>query len=266
MRVAVLGAGPSGLLAAWAVVNAGHEPVIFDKNPRKPDGSTAGVYYLHEPCNLPLRSRAVAIHVSGGADSEERRRSYALKVYGDTSTEVSIPSYNSVQTAYDGMQAMDFCWDIVGKFVNQKDIVGWGPPHSASILGYAEDFQLVINTIPLNILIPEVFWKWEIATIYRSTAPADESYMMYQANLQIPWYRASAIFGQFTLEYPGTYSDLPSSAESGGKYVRVKKVVPSPDAMPEVPENVLLTGRYGAWDKNKLSHDAFYDVCDWFDK
>lgn len=259
MRVAILGGGPAGLLAAWAVVDAGHHPIIHERRPHKPDGTTAGVFYLHADCHLPLRKQNVHVVVSGGGtDSVERQLAYEEKVYGTrNSTHVSLPTIDLVESAYDGMQALGLCWDITHQFIAEHELLGW-----QHVLAMAERYELVINTIPLNLLLPEKEWKSQEATIYRSDAPLDESYMLYNVNPAVPWYRASAVFGVFTLEYSLAISrtDMREPQRKEGRYVKVRKVIDSPDAMPDLPPNVLLTGRYGAWSKSKLSHHAYYDT------
>jgi len=257
MKVAVLGAGPAGLLASWAVIDAGHELTTFEKSPRKPDGLTAGVYYLHSDCNLPLRRREVDVIGSGGTTEEERRENYRRKVYGEQTVPVSIPGHRQTDIAYDGMQALALCWDVVHPFIVHEKLRHW-----IDVVGLSKNYDLVVNTVPLNALLPDIEWRYEQATIYRGVAPPDESYMLYQASPAVPWYRASAMFGVFTMEYAMTYRDesmrLPPKEE--GQYVRVKKVIDTPESMPVLPDNVMLTGRFGAWSKSNLSHHAYEHV------
>lgn len=264
MKVAVLGAGPAGLLAAWAVIDTGHEPVVLEKNPHKPDGKTAGVYFLDDKCNLPIRRREVEILTSGGQDVVERQRSYERKVYGDLHRETKPYHVGPTrQVGYDGMQALGLCWDIVHPFIRRQEVADWN-----EVMRCCEEYEVVVNTIPLDVLLPDREWRHQRALIYRATAPDEESYVLYNSNPCVSWYRASAVFGVFTLEYPhGVRLEDVKKEGSTGTYVRVKKVVDSPLAMPvDLPDNLLLTGRFGAWAPRKNSHHAYYDVVKRFDR
>jgi len=243
MKVTVLGAGPSGLFASLAVLNAGYSLTVCERNPRKPDASNAGVYFLHDDCDLPLRHRDVDIIPLGG-----NWQDYGAKVYTNRTQQVSFPSNRHTERAYDGMQALAMAWDIVHPFVKQGEV-------SSSWLENNE-VDYIVNTVPLNILYPERLWRSKAASIYRGIAPEDESYMLYHANSNIRWYRASALFGVFTMEYV---------REMEG-YQKVRKVINSPNSMPKPKPNILLTGRFGAWDKRKLSHHAYYDTLKWLGK
>ena len=78
MRVAVLGSGPAGLLAAHACVQQGVEPKIYSL---KEKSLMFGAMYLHEPIpdlNDPDRPDHDIMIVKEGT-----REGYAKNVYGD---------------------------------------------------------------------------------------------------------------------------------------------------------------------------------------
>ena len=255
-KVLVLGGGPSGLLAAWGAMCAGHEPEIIDRNPLSAEKwQPKGAFFLHDDCRLPLRETKVQIIPVGTKKPIDLVAAYRKKVYGgeNSGLTVSIPPGKLNVVAYDGGQAVRMLGDILWPHMKQAEIGSWDV-----VLGLCHDCEWVINTIPLNYLLPG--FKSVYSAVRTGEAPEHESYMLYNANPVVPWYRASAVFGKFALEYIPGYEHTCDGEEN---WVGVTKVLPSSEAMPEKPMNLLLTGRYGAWDKSKMAHSAFYDTFQW---
>lgn len=252
MRVAVLGSGPSGLLAAWAVLQCGGCPTIYTKNTNPP--LNAGVFYLHDACDLPLPRTEVSIRLVGvdGISRDKAVERYRSKIYGKNSGVlfVSLPDRDSLETVYDGRFAINLLFDILQPYIQEATIT----QHNISDLKE----ELVVNTIPLSILFPDLPFKSVSAWVNNFPAAQNSpDYVLYNANPYCSWYRMSCLFGTRCVE-----CGVPKIGAN-----TISKVVPSPEALEiakeRLPKNILLTGRYGAWDKNKLAHDAYYDTLEW---
>jgi hypothetical protein len=244
-RVTVLGSGPAGLFAALAALDYGAIVTVRTLSWQQPTANNAGVFVLESDINLPLRKREVRIIGTGGDG-----RDYSQKLYGDAEHPNSFPGwcidgspYADYETKYDGVQALGMAWDIVqgGVAIEEK------PVTLADIEQI--DADLVVSTVPYNLLANLPHLSYRCAWVRDGEAPADESYIMYNAHPHVPWYRASAVFGRFTLEY--------ATEQPGLRMVR--KVMRRSKPLPAI-DRVLFTGRFGAWDKSKLSDSAYHDT------
>lgn len=257
--VLVLGSGASGLLAAWGVINAGHKVTIFTKEAKRPS-MPPGVFVLHDPCRLPLQSVNVQILITGGRETFGQADAYRKKVYGDKEGDmpVSIPDDNGFETVWDGQQALGMLWDILEPFVEEREVRDW-----SSVEDLAHGYTYVINTIPLPVLLPAGNLRSFPAHVWIGTASRHEAYIMYNTNPSVKWYRASTVFGRFSLEFVPDWEPEKAPDSRIGDWLVADKVVSAPSDLSKLPENVLLTGRYGAWDKSKMAHDAFWDAMQW---
>ena len=137
-EVAIIGCGPAGMLAAHAVVRAGHQPVVYSDNP-DPVPVTGGVY-LHEP---------VPEVASTEPDGEVNFRKvgseagYAAKVYGDVGARTSWglcsqgkrPAW-ALQPAYEAL------WGLYGAAVHQLAV-----DHDQAA-ALASEYALVMSSAP----------------------------------------------------------------------------------------------------------------------
>lgn len=251
-RVAVVGSGPAGLFAALAAINEGARVDIHTPHWAKP-AVPPGVFVLHDAMGLPLPSAQYMEVRRYGGDAA----AYANKVYGD-STHPTSWSRQGPGLVYDGARAIGLVWDILKGAVSITE----RSCRMDDVLRMADggEYDLVVNTAPLSVLSDQ----WALlpltnAWVYTGTAPSDECYMMYHANPCVPWYRASAAFGRFTLEF----STLTMARNYFGADIRlamVNKVRHASDLkLPERPR-LVYTGRQGAWDKDKLSHHGYSDT------
>lgn len=293
MKIAILGAGPSGMMAAHAASDRGHEIEIFDRDPDQ-SRKNSGIFFLHSPCNLPLRGRMLrqtVLGVEGMTSTDAMALAYGLKVYGEPVLKNSVLSayVNKEVLIYNAGQALNFLWDMYGHFVTMRDIAG-----AVDVRTFLQKFDKVICTIPA----PAVFsdcdgadFKYTELWIKASSAPPDEFWAMYNVNPQIEWYRCSALFGQFTMEYAygfdiSRHLDVQSEKEevksidyNGGnfanvrksenwdRYFKVKKVISSNMKLDEdLHGEIFYTGRYGAWDKTCLMDGVYNRTLRWLEK
>ncbi len=279
MKILVAGTGPAGMFAAWGVASRGHEVVLASPKLNQPDGQyNAGVFFLDKRMDLPLDPFEVEGFAFGAHPTELAER-YAQKVYGDLlgSGEVSLNEHIGVSTGYSADQAIKFIWDILkpGQYHGTRHVVA-NFEHFEQLEPFADTVEcdLVISTAPLNKLFPERFaeqFPLVYAHIHTSSAPADESYMMYNASRCIDWYRASAIQGVFTIEWPATaHTQRCTQLIPDGHRCTIVPKVAGPMTQHIVNrvsrrDRTMTTGRQGAWAKHKLATDAWDDAINFVD-
>ena len=261
MRVSVFGAGPSGMMAAWAAIQWGADVRIYDKNPETVGiGQNHGVFAMWDNCDLFLtQQQLVKIGIIGGhgLNEEQVEQAYATKVYDNPGVATSIKDYINVshQNCYNHAEAYQQILEILGKDKIHKFEYKPNAPLDNYIDLGAYYSDVVICTIPADVVFPDEIWPYQNAYIQHSPAGSmNEAFMIYNVNHYIPWYRCSAILGSFSMEYANYRSDSKAT-------VKVKKVLPPPKTPAELSQGrVICTGRYGAWDKNMLTEDVYYHV------
>lgn len=257
-KIAILGAGPSGLFAAHACAQYGHSITIFDKNPSS-TRQNAGVFYIHANCDLLLDEEEIKQIVLGtlGKSEEEIAKEYGQKVYKQNIPKVSILEalHRPTIVGYNAVQAINRLWYLYEEFIKITEIKGF---NDISLL--LNKFDKIISTIPAQILFPNHNYEFVTAWLSFNQAPLEEqSYVFYSISPTHSWYRMSSIFDSFVTEYPGHYYNEIDNFES---FIKIKKVIKVTPELPKI-ENLFLVGRYGAWDKSCLSHDAYYRTLDW---
>lgn len=249
-RVGVLGCGPSGLIAAYVCEQLGMEIRIWS---RKQRSFIAGAQYLHEP--------VLGIQRMSGPDALLRvekkgtREGYARKVYGDPLAPVSWDQYQhskypawNLRKTYDRLWSR-FCDRIVDTDLNGLALEDLIAENSSTILW--------VNTIPLPALCVESshrFFSQKVHILQRRQSSRD-SFIIYDGRPASPYYRMSVIFGHLSVEWPG------SAEKPCREAVTIKKPLTSEcDCWAERSE-VLLQGRYGAWNKNMLTNHVARNVA-----
>jgi hypothetical protein len=257
-QAAILGAGPSGMMAAYAAAQCGYDPVIFDQDPDK-TRRNSGVFYLHSDCDLALEPIEIRQRVIGavGMSQDEVAYAYGMKVYGRKVAKTSVIDVLKTPTVvgYDATKALDLLWDMFGKNVKLGKIkVG-------DIKTLPHLYNRVISTLPATIWAEDRKEEFEFEKLWMKVLPAPEgeSFTYYNVNPFMNWYRASAIFGRFIYEY--AHGEAPFDTTPSNVY-EVTKVIKGPVLRPPYP-NVLYIGRYGAWDKTQLTHSVYEKTVEW---
>jgi len=256
MKVAVLGAGPSGMMAAHAVSQCGYYVDIFDKDPSS-SRRNSGVYFLHADCDLMLDPVLIKQSVIGhhGKKIDEISKLYGLKVYGKEISKPSIVSVisKSTMTGFNSEHAITRLWDFYGKQVKEGEISNLG-----QVKGLFDTYDKIISTIPAWVLYPDQKFESVETWIKVGKAPENEAFMFYNINPYCDWYRCSAMFGVFTQEYGyGKHFEK----KEGYEYKKVIKVIG--DGITSEIKDLFLVGRYGAWNKKTLTHDVYYRTLEW---
>lgn len=283
-QVAILGAGPAGLLAALAVEQSGHRPTIFAKGePSK----MFGAMYLH---------RAIpGLHEGDSPEFEitviktGSREGYAYNVYGKQDAACSWEKFDSgVTFGWDLKKAYEQLWDRYERFIRPFEI---NDKHMGSI---CSNYPLVLNSIPAKSLCirDHEFAKQDIWVVhgdgsghlipnvnddnmmYYNGVPWDGSFDSdaYQAQGMEPielgppymkghdWYR----FSQINKYQAWEYSREPAWAwdpEDGDGLSRFKSQGIKPlwtncGCWMEY-KSMFRIGRFGTWQKGVLTHHAY---------
>lgn len=251
MRIAVVGAGPSGLMAAWAAMQQGHSVDLFDKN-HEVVARSHGVFYLHDPCDLPTLPRQEMItgvmgyYYQNMLDWSEIRRRYAQKVYGDPDQAVSIDS--SVRTIYHAGVAIQWLKELLTPRIFAEAISGY-----KGLLDLLQTYHRVIVTAPARAFLGGDFKSSTVWVRHAEVGQvAERGFCFYNVG-EANWCRWSCSFGVMATEY---MTQVPGS-------IQVRKVITADRKLFEAaPSEILWTGRYGAWDKSLLTHTTYRDVLD----
>lgn len=253
MKVAILGCGPTGLIAAKAARNLGADIAIFSKN-RKSE--LFGAQYLHERIPSVDPGEPVIVNYTLQGTSEGYRR----KVYGDLwSKETSADLYEGAAIAYDIRRAYDLLWSEFAPAINDFTV---GPD---SIGRLSDEFDLIISTVPADAICKgnhtfasQSVWAMGDAPERGQSVPfaqAADNTVICNGEPEPSWYRLSNIFGYKTVEWPqiGRKPPLPVGP------VR-KPLFNTCNCW--AGRNIFRTGRYGQWAKGILAHETYAAVID----
>lgn len=259
-KIAILGAGPTGLAAAHAAVMAGFQDSDIDVFASGRKSSLFGAQYLHEP--IPSMTYAAPVRVAyklmGTVDQ------YRRKVYGDRwDGKVSPEDLDEEHDAWDIRSTYDNLWARYANLMTCADL-------SANDVGTLKSvYALVVSSIPAPVICmtpDEHFFRYtEIwaagsAPELRREIPYDcpENTVVCNGELSPSYYRISNIFNYKTVEWPGA---LPLTPLTGVARV-MKPTATNCDCWRD--GSFLRIGRYGAWDKMSLVHSAFNAAYDFF--
>lgn len=256
MKVAVLGCGPAGLMAAHAASVSGAEVQIFS---RRRKSEMYGCQYLHAPIPGMTDVAPVEVHYHLHGDIETYRR----KVYGDNfDGAVSPEDLVGNHAAWDIRRTYDNLWMEYGRQIRNEDLsAAW----LCNFLPRSE-YDLVINSIPRRALCRSPHHTFPSEQVWAlGDAPERGIFApRYSNNNQVicngmespPWYRAACVFGYSTVEWPS--HGLPVTKAFEHAQVVWKPIETDCDCWPDV----MHVGRYGRWEKGVLSHTAFQQVLD----
>ena len=246
MKVAIVGGGLIGRLAAWATMVSGHTPYIFDRVPEAI--IPRGFVYLHDNCGLPLTPQPIYVYNTGG-EGVEGQKAYAEKVYGDSEVPNSFGRFEGQTSGYDPAEALNILNGLQHGMVidsNFKDM--------NEIVKLRETYERVIFTIPIKIFVPGV-WnsrRGSVGVYKLNEGEVLKNFCVYSADPNIDWYRSGSMFGyafrEFAKVIPG--------------HRIIEKVETEGSNKAPVLERILFTGRFGSWTK-QLSHESFAEATTW---
>lgn len=251
MKIAVLGAGPAGLMAAEAAAHLGHQVRVFS---RKTKSHLNGAQYLHQPIpTCPTPDSVEVAYVLRGTALE-----YRTKVYGPRwDGTVSAEDLDENHSAWDIRATYDFLWNNWRSEIEDFELV----PSSIPTL-LASGAETIVSSIPAPALCTRDHTFGSVQAWAAGEAPGlgislpydcPENTVVCNGEPDTSWYRLSNIFGYKTIEWPDALRSAPP--------VKTVAQISKPtfnncDCWPDV----VRVGRYGRWEKGVLSHDAYTDT------
>lgn len=249
-RVAILGCGPSGLLAAHAAAIRGWDFRIYSHKVKSP---IYGAQYFHEL--IPGINCGIGQHVRYLLYGQPWQ--YKQKVYGKSyDCNVSPEDLAENHMAWDMRLAYDDLWSKYSDYIQDFLLTPEPNGHlSRSLIGNPD---IVISTVPRRIWEPKenqhkftsvkIWAKGDTEKLRVNQRPA--SFTIICSGLPTDqWYRVSNIFGHCTMEWP--YSSN-IRGPKGASLVE-KPIATTSRAAPDF----VHLGRYGAWQKGVLTTDVF---------
>lgn len=236
MKIAVLGCGPTGLLAAHAVELAGHEVQVISNRVKS---KIAGAMYIHRPIpDLTSPQPEATVRF----EKEGHKQGYARKVYGNSWARCSWDHFPEGELGIWSMErAYNALWD---RFESDIDGAQLG---TDDIPYLVEDYDQVISSVPAPAIC-EGGHTFPSQTIHiRSSQEPGPNVITYNGDPCCPWYRRSRLFGTHSMEFGHQVS---------GSYPGVKPLGTDCGCHPKV----LRVGRFGKWEKGVLVHHAFQEV------
>lgn len=244
MRVAVLGCGPTGLLAAWAALLEKHEVAVLSKKRMSP---ISGAQYLHSAIpdiTDPEPERMIRYFKIGTGPG------YSQKVYGTPSVVSSWERWKPREyPAWSLRGAYEHLWQIFEGKIRDIGFIDYD-----YVRALMDEFDVVINTIPLKHIckIPESCRFYDQPTwIRREEAFIPENSIIYNG-LEFPrWHRASCLDGEFHVEYG--YPVVQA-------HMILKPQGTTCNCWTSNNRKFFSVGRYGTWTRDVLTHDAFHET------
>jgi len=255
LNVAVLGCGPTGLIAAHAVVSAGHEVTVIS---HKVFSQTFGAMYLHAPIpGISPKEPELQIQVYKMGTKE----GYASNVYGDPAADCSWENFQDGPTpGWDLALAYGKLWD------RYEDVIIDVGVTSRQIPDFVKAYDLVFSTIPQKKLCDDWSHTFTSAQIFVLHGPGriDSPNVMYYNGLPPSdwgsWYRYSSIRGYQSWEYSVTQAP-PYLKQKRSDLTLIQGIKPLKTNCTCHPF-VHRLGRFGKWNKHVFTHHAFKEVTD----
>lgn len=260
MRIAILGCGPAGLMAAHAAVLEGHEVDIISKR-RKSE--MYGAQYLHRPIpGTPEVSNGIVTY-----DLHGHPEGYRLKVYGhEFGGTVSPEEFGVPHDAWDIRATYAFLWDVHFARIKPAE---WNLQNTQVLTEQiVVHYDMVFNSMPRPVLCYQPLSHRFAAKKIWAVGDAPERGIFVPFKVKpmavicngwpdTGWYRASNIFGYGTVEWA-----LPKKPPVSGASQVTKPLSTDCNCWPTIKH----VGRYGQWKKGVLSHSAFFDTREMLSK
>jgi hypothetical protein len=248
-RAAVLGCGPAGLFAVHALVQNGWEVEVFS---RKRRSEMYGAQYLHKPIPGLSIGEGTPIRYNLFGTPEE----YRQKVYGNRPVIVSPEELNEQHMAWDIREAYVKAWNEYASLI--EPVADINPQWLMQLLS-DRAYDQMLSSVPLPALCREPgTHKFDSQTIWaigdapeRGTfcpVPCKPNTVVLDGTPDVGWYRVSNVFGYTTAEW---------SENRKPPFENVSQVVKPIGHDCDCWPGLVNIGRYGAWAKGYLSHQAY---------
>lgn len=250
MKVAVLGCGPAGLLAAWAALNANPKELTIFSAERK-QSQIAGAQYLH----LPIRG------ITGAAadfivkyEKIGTRDNYNIKVYGEPTHRSSWDRWNGYRPAWKLRQAYDTLWSALDCFIEEELV-----DHEL-LQTLCRKYDVIFSTIPVTAICKGSHIFSQEAVIIGDGLPfkVEPDTIIYNGVSTIPWHRASNIEGEVEYEFR-SHSEVKIPEALQNRRTILKPQETNCNCYPKI----IRLGRYGKWRRDTLVSDAYAEAGEW---
>jgi hypothetical protein len=260
MNIAILGSGPSGLLAAHALAwgcNVHPDDIaIYSKGDKS---SLFGCQYLHEP--IPGMDLIGPVDVKYRLEGSPEM--YWKKVYGEGRRHpISPEDLEDNHQAWDIRDMYNQLWEI-WKYHVIVGVVIDGMSDSAESILNGHDF--IISTIPKTAWCVNDKHSFNSTEIWATgDAPelnlhvpfrnAENNSVMCNSLVDVGWYRSSRVFNYSTVEWPGRRKPPVRNV--------AKVLKPISNDCDCFADRLHFFGRYGKWQKGILAHQVYHEVID----
>ena len=286
MKVAILGCGPTGLLAAHACWMSGVDFDIFSK---KRKSFLFGSQYLHTPIpRIVEEYEGEDIeYVNIGTPEEYRRKAHGDRWDGV----IEDGAFETSHRGWDIRQAYERLWRRYANKITHYEIKPPVPTNEGyELLFSREDLQypeknpnfnqtvddlslqrydLVISSVPRKIwAVPGEEFTFSMAWVagdapeHGKFVPFDlprDNQILLDGTDEVEYTRLSKVFGYTTVEWP--FNALKKPYEGASPLIRPLAYTPSLSC--DNPANRFLhIGRYGQWEKGIVASDAFETVLE----
>lgn len=292
MEVLVLGAGPAGLLAAWAALKANAQVTIYDTDIAYRPDRIFSLQYMHLPCDVPdvkeLKLHYKAVRGTSGGEIqsslqyEKMSRTYRdmiKRMYNDKLGR-PLDEENSTRFLFETPTQV---WSLKSAYFTLHTIMSnslqcsvervWPPLKWIDLADLAKQFDLVVSTVPLDKLRPDLTWPVRTGWVAMDWTPPefklDNDTCLYNLQAKDPWYRATNLDGGKATEFIRVVEGWPETFKQRGwndvALQELRKVADNTALsdlrkLETLPANLLFTGRWGSWNPKALTHQAFFDT------
>lgn len=242
--VAIFGAGPNGLLAAYAVDRQGHTPVIYS-NSLAPSELDSTMFLARAIPGLTRDSERFTVTVSKTGD----REGYAKLLYGTADAECSWDDLPLYLDAYPLDLTYGRLWDAYKFDVITRTIT------TDLAEDISERYPLTISTLPAEVLCHNGKHTFEgvctwLMKFERELLGRGRGLMQYNGNPVVGrWFRYSGIRSWHVYEYA---RHKPPGPERRGW----KPISTDCDCLPKVHR----VGRFAKATRGVMNHHAYEDT------
>ena len=242
LKVAILGSGPSGLMAYWACLNRGVYPQIISDSAKM--SIVEGFQYLHEPCGLPLKPNSL-LHqiIPNNCDLKVASENYSQKVYDDTQMKNNVRC--GYQEIYNLREAINFLYNIA-----KDQMLNLRITSIADVNSLSTKYDLVFSSIPFNFFFPGNCC-FRISFIKHYHDLANLNFCFYDTLPDSVYLRFGTVFNSAFIE---------AKTQIDADYKATIKVTTTNVIGGGFNENVIRIGRFGAWDKKERIDTTYHKV------
>lgn len=256
-KVTILGAGPSGLLAALAAEQKGHEVEIIARGEKS---IIDGAQWLQKPIlglNDLQDPTMITYAKVGTVDG------YAQKAYGEPEAQVSWDSFVSGdRPGWPLLKAYDQLWDM---YKDRIITYSLKPVDIRSMLDKNPD-RAFFCSIPASMLCMDLAaHDFDFQRVIFSDEPYVQvpNMIVYNGRESDRWYRTSCLFGKCSTEYAihGEDRDAEASLTLPGRREGIKPISNNCSCWSSYP-NFIRVGRFGTWRRGVLVDHAYHQAKD----